>query len=441
VILTGSPAAAGALASAICGGSAAAGVPAVEGDADSGSAGAAGDCEPALASVGVLWFGSCCCAGPPVTSCVAGARFSAFASGVVAVCAVCAVCWRGGVCAGVPVCVSAARVLGQVQSRASLPFLLEALYDPEPVVRTEVVSTLGALGMPKAIGALIDLGRRYPEVPSSLLAPALTACSFEAQEWSWEMGADAPAASHASEQYFAGMGHQETVVDAELPEWLEDESLADALERLGSADVEARVAAALSLGQFSARRSVEALTAILVRDEVSAVRAAAVTSLGVIDHESVYAPVLFALADESREVRAAAARAYSSVNFDRADAAARLVETADHETLEDLAQACVKSGLAAQSVSRLSSDDRRQAYEAFSLLTLVVRGGQTDPILEAVASHSDPSVQMAAARLACLSDEPRLLSMLRELALRGGLPEDVCAVILEAVEEGARARG
>lgn len=337
--------------------------------------------------------------------------------------------------------VTAARLLGQMQSRASFPFLLEALFDPEPVVRTEVVSTLGSLGMPRAIGALIDLGRRYPELPSSLLAPALTACSFEALEWSWETEGQAyTAGAHTAEQYAAGLGHERTVIDAELPEWLEDGSLADALERLESADFEARVSAATSLGQFPARRSVEALTAILVRDENPAVRAAAVTSLGAIDHESVYAPVLFALADEAREVRAAAARAYSSVNFDRADAVNRLVETADPETLEDLAQACVKSGLAAQSVGRLSSDDRRQAYEAFALLSLVVKGGQSDPILDAVGSHCDPSVQMAATRLACLSGEPRLLAMLRELVTRGGLPQGVRAAILEAVGPGAPAR-
>jgi ABC-type nitrate/sulfonate/bicarbonate transport system permease component len=54
----------------------------------------------------------------------------------------------------------AARVLGQVRSAAALPFLLEALHDPEQVVCTEAVAGLGALGLPAAIGALLDLARK-----------------------------------------------------------------------------------------------------------------------------------------------------------------------------------------------------------------------------------------------------------------------------------------
>jgi HEAT repeat protein len=71
----------------------------------------------------------------------------------------------------------AARVLGQVKSAASLPFLLEALHDSEPIVCTEAVSSLGSLGLPSAIGALLDLARRHPELPAPLFARALSACS------------------------------------------------------------------------------------------------------------------------------------------------------------------------------------------------------------------------------------------------------------------------
>lgn len=44
-----------------------------------------------------------------------------------------------------------------------------------------------------------------------------------------------------------------------------------------------------------------------LNDPEAAVRAAAVASLGPIDHESVFAPMPIALSDESREFRAAAA--------------------------------------------------------------------------------------------------------------------------------------
>lgn len=329
---------------------------------------------------------------------------------------------------------SAARVLGQVRSRACLPFLLEALYDNDSSVRAEVVASLGALALPRALGALLDTARRYPDVPTTVIGPALTACSFESIEMGWT-------ATHDARSYSASPSGELTTYDSaafepsaeRLPEWLEDENFADALERLESADVEARISAAQSLSRFRAARSVEALAQMLARDESAAVRAAAVTSLGAIDHESVFAPVLLALADDSREVRAAAARAFSGLEFDRADACARTVETADAATLSAVAAACVKSGLAAQSLQRLAGEDRRHAYEAFSLLSMVARGGEQRVILDAVAGDRDHNVRLAAVRLAGLACVPELSEGLRELVARGGLPEAVRAAILEAV--------
>src|SRR5438445_1045413 len=74
---------------------------------------------------------------------------------------------------------SAARTLGQVGSQTSLPFLIEALHDADPVVRNQAVSSLGALKMPAAIGALLDIARRHPDIPATLLSETLSACSVE----------------------------------------------------------------------------------------------------------------------------------------------------------------------------------------------------------------------------------------------------------------------
>lgn len=332
---------------------------------------------------------------------------------------------------------SAARVLGEIRSSSSLPFLLEALYDPEGVVRNEVVTSLGSLRLPRAIGALIDLARRYPEMPSTLLRPALNACSVETLEL-------APGEQPEIINYvlpskgtsFTGdIGGLESPQEVEqLPEWLEDESLADALERLSSTDIEARTLAAQKLAQFQVQRSVDALAAMSACDIEPVVRAAAVTSLGAVDHESVFAPVLMALADEAREVRAAAARSLSRLSFDRADAYVRVIEVANKEMLRGVARACVKAGLAAQALDRLTSEDRRQAYEAFSLLSLVVKSGEISLVLEAIASHTDLNVRLAAIKLLCMMGRTsELAEPLRRLAGRDSMPEKVRVAIHEAV--------
>lgn len=334
---------------------------------------------------------------------------------------------------------SAARTLGEIKSSSSLPFLLEALYDAEAVVRTEVIASLGALGLPRAIGPMLDVARRYPEMSTSLLAPALSACSVETIETSL-VGASpdnyASALRFMNQESFTGeiMGLEPVGKVEALPEWLEDETLADALDRLGSVDVEARAAAAQSLAQYQVQASVDALTAMAARDPESSVRSTAVTSLGTIDHESVFAPILMAMADEAREVRAAAARSLSRLSFDRADAYVRVIETANAATVCGVARACIKAGLAAQAIDRLTSTDRRQAYEAFSLLSLVVKAGESAPLVDAIEHHGNVNVRLAAIKLlGMMGQSAEFIETLRQLAQHGGLPEAVRAAILEAV--------
>jgi HEAT repeat protein len=331
---------------------------------------------------------------------------------------------------------SAARALGEMKSAQALPFLTEALYDADPVVRMECVQGLGALGLPSAIGALLDVARRHPELAASVLGPALTACSVESLELSIEPMGNRTFADAGDGDFFTGeFGALGTSPQfEELPEWIEDATLQDALEQLASAEIETRVISAQHLAQFQVRRAVEALAAMALHDPEPAVRSAAVTSLGLIDHESVFVHVAVALADDAREVRAAAARAISRLSFDRADAYVRVIESTDIQTLRDVAQACIKAGLAAQAISRLSSEDRRQAYEAFSLLSLVAKAGETEPILETIECNRDIEVRLICIRLLDLASQPQLRERLLRIAENGGVPEKVRRTIVEAVK-------
>jgi HEAT repeat protein len=175
-------------------------------------------------------------------------------------------------------------------------------------------------------------------------------------------------------------------------------------------------------------------------DRDASVRAAAVTSLGMINHESVFAAILIAMADESREVRAASARALSRLNFDRADAYVRVLETSDDATLRRTAEACVTAGLARQAMDRLASEDRRQAYEAFSLLSLVARGGQTDVILHVVKGHPDLNARLAASRLLALQGDEDVDRRLRQIAMEGNTPEKLREAIMEVCERRSQPR-
>lgn len=327
---------------------------------------------------------------------------------------------------------SAARVLGQICSKASLPFLIEALHDGDSVVRNQAIFSLGALKMPAAIGALLDIARRHPDIPASLLSETLSACSVESLGY-----LDSP----SSETAMLGDGRNEADLrDLEtfksfedLPAGQDDESLTEVLAHLEDADEKARAQAAQQLGLYSVQRSVSALSALALNDADAAVRAAAVSSLGAINHESVFAPVLIALADDSREVRAAAARTLTSLHFDRADAYVRVMESTDTQTMRDVAQACIKTGIVGQTVDRLASEDRRQAYEAFSLFSLLARAGETQPILDAIKNHRDEEVRLCAIRVLSVAALPETAPKVRELIAAEDIPENVRTALLEVL--------
>jgi HEAT repeat protein len=225
---------------------------------------------------------------------------------------------------------SAARMLGVIGSPTSIPFLIEALHDGDVVVRNQAVTSLGSLRLPEAIGALLDIARRHPDIPAPLLSEALSACSVDTLAF-LDLPTTEPS-SGSDTRKSAGSVTPETFTQFDdLPEGSEDPSMTEALNQLGNEDGRLRAQAAQLLGSHPVQRSVSALAALALNDDDPAARAAAVASLSSIDHESVFAPILISLCDESREVQAAAARGFNSLRFDRGDAYVRVMESTDKE--------------------------------------------------------------------------------------------------------------
>ena len=330
---------------------------------------------------------------------------------------------------------SAARSLGAIKSETALPFLLESLYDSESIVRNQAVLSLGELKLPSAIGALLDIARTHPDVPSGLLSRTLSACSVEGLDFFDAMPID-PAQLGAGDAL--SVIEQITQLEPasfveELPEHSDDEQLNRALSLLGSVDVQERAEALKALAQFRVRSSVEAITRLARHETEPNLRAIAIFSLGAIDHESVFAAILIGMADESREVRAAAARALNRLSFDRADAYIRVIETSDEETITNVAKACIQAGIVSQNVDRVASSDYRQAYETFSLICLLAKANMNDPILNAIVDHPNMDVRLKAVHLLAATGQPGIFEHLRQLAVRDGVREEVKTALLEAM--------
>jgi HEAT repeat protein len=226
----------------------------------------------------------------------------------------------------------------------------------------------------------------------------------------------------------------------DLPTGSDDESLMQALASLDSIDVVKRYEALKILTQFRVQSAVEAISRVARHDSEPNIRSMAISSLGSINHESVFPAVLIGMADDSREVRAAAARSLNRLSFDRADAYVRVIETGDDETIRNVAKACIQAGIVSQNLDRLSNSDHRQAYETFSLICLLDKAKMNEPILNAIADHPHIDVRLKAVHLLACTGQPETFDQLRELAVKDGMREDVKTALLEAIYRLDQAR-
>ena len=83
--------------------------------------------------------------------------------------------------------------------------------------------------------------------------------------------------------------------------------------------------------------------------------------------------------------------------------------------------------------NRLASGDRRQAYEAFTLICLLTKARLTDSILEAIVNHSNSRVRVSAVQLLAGTGQEDLFEQLQELAIGSDMDEEVRTALLEAM--------
>lgn len=216
-----------------------------------------------------------------------------------------------------------------------------------------------------------------------------------------------------------------------IEDFTDDDVFLDALDQLQDDDPEARVLAVRVLGQFVSRNAVTALSFAASNDPESSVRAAAVASLGMLGHETVFPAVLSACADPAADVRLAAARTLADLKFSRAEAYSRLIAEGDPEMLRKAVAACQQTGMTARAFDRLASPDSRQSYEAFAILSLLVKAGETKPLFNAIAQHPAENIRLAAVKLLRQSGIPGIFDQMSIMADESALTPRVRAALMD----------
>ena len=105
----------------------------------------------------------------------------------------------------------------------------------------------------------------------------------------------------------------------------------------------------------------------------------------------------------------------SRLSFDRADAYIRVARSGDQVLLREVADACLKAGIAKEGIDRLSRNDH-QAYEAMAVVSLLLNANRYEPLLDASANHPNMDVRLTVIQLLGLSRDLSLLEPLSKLA-------------------------
>ncbi len=162
-------------------------------------------------------------------------------------------------------------------------------------------------------------------------------------------------------------------------------------------------------------------------------RAAAVEDLARVSGEDSFREISAAFDDPSQEVSDAAARSLFNLNPDRAASFTRALREAPPERRRKIGAALASSGLAADAIGHLMGESREKTYDAFSLLFLMSKAGEVQPLMKAIEEHPNNEVRLAVVKLLALSGQQEILPAFRRLAVRGSLPTEVRSAVMEAI--------
>jgi hypothetical protein len=206
-----------------------------------------------------------------------------------------------------------------------------------------------------------------------------------------------------------------------------DENTTDA------AEIQAPVKADHATSSAGADTSLPSEVIARLQSSNAAERAATLADLADISGDQSFDLITKSFDDPSTEVRNAAARALYHLDPDLSGSFTRALREASPERRRKIGAAIAASGLATNAINSLAGEGRDRTYDAFSILFLMAKAGEVQPLIQAIGKHPDQEVRLTAVKLLALSNQPQILPALRNLAARESLPPDVHAAVMEAI--------
>jgi hypothetical protein len=162
-------------------------------------------------------------------------------------------------------------------------------------------------------------------------------------------------------------------------------------------------------------------------------RSAALNDLARMGGDDAFLLISRSFDDQSPDVRNAAARALYDLQPDRAASFTRALREGTPDTRRRIGAALAASGLATDAIANLTGESREKTYDAFSLLFLMAKAGEVQPLMKAIEDYPNVEVRLAVVKLLALSGQPEIVPAFRRLAVRGSLPAEVRSAVMEAI--------
>lgn len=162
-------------------------------------------------------------------------------------------------------------------------------------------------------------------------------------------------------------------------------------------------------------------------------REAALAEVVRVGGDDAFRCISRAFDDQSEGVRNAAACALYGLQPDRAATFTRALREGTPERRRAIGQALAGSGLAKDAVGNLTGESREKTYDAFSLLFLMAKAGEVQPLMQAIEDYPNLEVRIAVVKLLALSGQPEIVPAFRRMAVRGSLPSEVRSAVMEAI--------
>lgn len=161
---------------------------------------------------------------------------------------------------------------------------------------------------------------------------------------------------------------------------------------------------------------------------------AALSDLTRVGKDDSFQLITRSLEDPSSEVRNASVRALYLLN---PELAASFFNRALREGPPDqrrrIGAALAGSGLVGDAINSLTSDSQGNRYRVFSLLFLVAKAGEVQPLISVIESHPSIELRLALIELLALSGEAEIVPVFRRLATSTELASEVRSAVREAI--------